>query len=121
MSNVIESFLANYSEATQSNALLLREVILQALPGITEQLDVPAKMIGYCYGQKYADLICMLIPSQKGLKLGFNRGTLLPDPNGLLQGSGKISRYVIIKTTDDIHATPLKDLLNAALQYYKAL
>ena len=63
---------------------------------------MPAKMVAYCYGQNYAELICMLIPSKKGLKLGFYKSVDLPDPHHLLEGSGKISRYIEIKNEERI-------------------
>ena len=114
----VDSFLSNYDEQVFRNALTIREIILAKLPGIIEQIDMPAKMIAYCYGQKYAELICVLIPSKKGLKLGFNRGNELPDPSGLLKGTGKISRYVEIKSDKDINLAGIKRLLASALQLY---
>lgn len=81
----ILQFLSGYKEEVFNRALLLRETILQNLPGIIEQTDLPAKMIAYAYGQKYADLICVIIPSKEGLKLGFNKGSTLPDPSGILK------------------------------------
>jgi hypothetical protein len=115
----IDAFLSRYDDQVFTHALKLREVVIAALPDITEQLDIPAKMIAYCYGQKYAELICVIIPSKKGLKLGFNRGTELPDPNGLLKGTGKISRYVEINSGKEIKAAGLKKLLSNALKLYK--
>ena len=115
----IDNFLSQYNEDVFSNALKLREVLFANLPGIIEQIDIPAKMIAYCYGQKYADLICVIIPSKKGLKLGFNRGTELPDPGGLLKGTGKISRYVIIKSDKEIKSPAIKKLLLSALKIFK--
>jgi len=114
----IITFLSSYNEKVASEALLLRKLLFAELPDIQEQIDLPAKMIGYCYGQKYADLICMLIPSKNGLKLSFNRGSTLPDPGKLLQGTGKISRYVEIKDTS---SAQLKSLLAAALEAYRQL
>jgi len=114
----IHAFLSQYSEQICIHALMLRKVLLENLPGIIEQVDMPAKMIAYCYGQKYTEMICVIIPSQKGLKLGFYKGTELPDPDQLLKGSGKVSRYVEIKTADDIHSDALKDLLRNALTAY---
>jgi hypothetical protein len=70
----IEQFLSPYDEQVFSHALKLRAILLASFPAIIEQIDVPAKMIAYCYGQKYVELLCVLIPSKKGLKLGFNRG-----------------------------------------------
>ncbi len=115
----IDAFLSQYDEQVFINALKLREVIISTLPDIIEQLDLPAKMIAYCYGQKYSDLICVIIPSKKGLKLGFNRGSELPDPDKLLEGKGKISRYVLIQSDEQIHSSAIKKLLSTALTVYR--
>ena len=115
----IDDFLSEYSETVFNNAIQLREIVLVNLPDIIEQIDLPAKMIAYCYGQKYAELICVIIPSKKGLKLGFNRGTELPDPKGLLKGTGKISRYTEIKSEADIHSPAVQALIKAGLALYK--
>ncbi len=117
--NSIENFLSQYDEKILKNALVLRKVLLKNLPDIIEQIDLPGKMIAYCYGQKYIDLICVLIPSKKGLKLGFNRGVELEDPDKLLEGTGKISRYVQIKSNEQIKSSSLKKLLANALNVYK--
>jgi hypothetical protein len=88
-----------------------RKVLFENLPDITEQIDASARLIAYCYGQKYAELICVIIPSKRGLKLGFNRGVDLPDPDNLLKGTGKISRYVEIKSEEQIKSLSLKNCL----------
>ncbi len=115
----IEEFLSQYDEKIFQHAQKLRQLLITHLPDITEQLDMKAKMIAYCYGQKYVELICVIIPSKKGLKLGFNRGTELPDPAGLLEGTGKISRYIPIKSADQIESPAITELLTKALEIYK--
>jgi hypothetical protein len=115
----VNSFLSQYDEQVFSKALKLREVLFANLPDIIEQIDITAKMIAYCYGQKYAEMICTIIPSKKGLKLGFYKGTKLPDPDNLLEGTGKISRYVDIKSVEQIKSSSLKNLLVNALAAYK--
>lgn len=115
----IDNFLSQYNEEVFTNVLMLREVLLKNLPGIIEQLDIPAKMIAYCYGQKYAEMICTIIPSKKGIKLGFYKGVDLPDPDKLLEGTGKISRYVNIISGQQIRSQAIKKLLVNALVAYK--
>ena len=115
----IHEFLSQYDLPVYNAALQLRKVILPKLPGIIEQIDLPAKMIAYCYGQKYIEMICTIIPSKKGIKLGFYKGAELPDPQHLLQGTGKISRYVEIKTGEKINSEAVKELLKNALAAYK--
>lgn len=111
-------FLSQYEDKVFKHALQLRALLIKSLPGVTEQLDAPAKMIAYCYGQKYSDLVCVIIPSKKGLKLGFNKGNELPDPEKILEGKGKISRYVVIKN-ENIKSVAVKTLINEAYKAYK--
>ena len=116
--NKAAEFLSQYNEQVSCHAAKLRKVLFANLPGVTEQVDVAAKMIAYCYGQKYTELICVIIPSKKGLKLGFNRGIDLTDPYKLLKGTGKISRYVEIKSDEQIVSAPLKKLIESAYKAY---
>lgn len=118
-SNTIDAFLTPYGEQVLTNALKVREIILNNLPEVQEQMDISAKMIAYCYGNKYTEMVCTLIPSQKGLKLGFYKGVELPDPEKVLKGNGKLSRYIEIKTENDIKANVFTALLKEALMAYK--
>ena len=117
--NKVDDFLSQYDEQISKNAITLRDVIITHLPNITEQLDLLARMIAYCYGQKYSDLICTIIPSKKGVKLGFNWGTELPDPDHLLEGNGKRSRYVEIRSEEQIKSKGIKNLLINVLRIYQ--
>ncbi len=65
-------------------------------------------------------MVCTIIHSKKGLKLGFNKGVELPDPENLLKGNGKISRYVEIHTPEDIESNALTALLKEAFYAYKS-
>lgn len=115
----IDTFFSQYDEPVFTNALKLRKILLTNLPDISEQIDITAKIVAYCYGQRYSELICVIIPSKKGLKFGFNKGVELPDPDNLLEGTGKISRYVPIKTDEEITSLSLKKLVGSALRLYK--
>src|SRR5687768_7293149 len=90
-------FLSNYSDDVKEMAEKVSGLIFSKLPEIKEVVDVPARIIGYGFGPKYADSICVLIPSKKGLKLGFYKGSELPDPKNLLTGTGKMHRYIELK------------------------
>lgn len=111
-------FLSNYPDNVYSNAVKLRVLLFKVLPDIQETLDKPARIIGYGYGSKYSDSICAMIPSQKGLKLGFYKGTELPDPAKLLTGSGKVHKFVEIKSVKDINSSVFKKLLATAYKAY---
>lgn len=116
MDNNITNYLSIYDSEVCNLAISLRNFLLKNLPGIQEQLDNKAKIIAYGYGPGYKDNICNILLSKNGVKLGFNRGAELPDPEKLLEGSGKVHRYVVIKTGKDIRSSALKKLLTESLK-----
>ena len=111
----IETFLAPYAPEVRDVALAARDFLAEALPGAAETLDGSAKLLGYGYGPGYKGLVCTLLLSQTGVKLGIARGSELPDPKHLMQGSGKVHRHVQLRTTADLKQPGLKPLLKAAL------
>jgi hypothetical protein len=115
----VREFLTRYPPAVQEVATAVRDVVRQALPDVRETLDTPARIVAYGFGPGYADSICTIIPSKTGVKLGIVRGADLPDPDGLLAGSGKRHRYVPLATRADVTGPALKRLLAVALAAWK--
>jgi hypothetical protein len=66
---------------------------------------------------RLADAYCMLPIYTKHVNLGFNRGTLLPDPERLLKGTGKWIRHVPIATPADYRNPAVAALVRAAADY----
>ena len=119
MPSKVDELLLKYDKSVSSLGLQLREFLLAQLEGCIELPDQAANIIGYGYGTGYIDLVCTIIPSKKGIKLGFNRGSELPDPGKLLTGSGKVHRYVEIKSENDIRSTAIKELIREAIKAWK--
>lgn len=92
-----DEFISSYPIDTIENAYLTRELILSTFSQAEEEIDLNAKIVGYTFGKGYKNTLYTLIPSNKSLKLGFNRGTLINDPECMLAGEGKVHRYVLIK------------------------
>ena len=115
----LADLLARYSPEVQKLALSTRSFVLGLIPNAIELVDTKAKVVGYGYGPKYADLICAIMPTKVGVTLGIARSAGLPDPSGLLQGAGKVHRHVKIKDESDLKAAALKALLQAALSAYQ--
>jgi hypothetical protein len=117
--NDLEMFLATYPVEVQDVALAARNLLEQALPGATETLDASAKIIGYSYGPGYKGLVCTLILSRTGVKIGIARGSELPDPKGLLQGSGKVHRHVVLRNVADLKRPGPTALLRTAVAAWR--
>ena len=112
-------FIAAYPDAVRKLADAARRALATALPGATESVDKPAKLLAYSYGSGYKGLVCTLLMSKNGVKLGIVRGAELPDPAHLLQGAGKVHRHVQLRTTADLERPELKRLFDAALAAFR--
>jgi hypothetical protein len=89
------------------------------IPGIQPEVDAKARVIGYGFGRSYADTICTVILSKGGIKIGFYRGSELPDPEGMLAGAGKLHRHVVINDEGDLRYPAFVTLLAEAAQRYR--
>jgi hypothetical protein len=115
----IEAFLADYPETVRETVRAARAYLARLLPDAQESLDRSAKLIGYSYGPGYKGVVCTLILSQSGVKLGIARGVELPDPKRLMAGSGKIHRHVQLRSAADLARPGLEQLMNAALSAWR--
>lgn len=110
----VDSVLSAYSEDVRETASAAQELIRSLLPGVEETVDPTQALLSYGYGPGYAGMICTLILSKSGVKLGLVRGGDLPDPKHLLEGSGKVHRYVQLEKPTDVRKPGLNALIKAA-------
>jgi hypothetical protein len=68
------------------------------------------KLIGY----RHKRYFCFIAPKVDQVQLGFEHGRTLPDPAGLLEGTGKQVRYVTLYPEQDLPLVPLKELIGIA-------
>ncbi len=115
MSSDIVEFLAHYTPEVRELAWKMRALIHEVIPQAIEQLDPPARLIGYGIDRTYKGLICGITLHTAHINLMFAMGTELPDPDHLLVGSGKRARHVKIQQSAEIENPALRALLVAAL------
>jgi len=111
---MFKQLLSRYPADVQAQAVRARRFILETLPKADESVDESAGVLGYGYGPGYKGLISTLILSKSGVKLGLAHGAELPDPDGLLAGSGKVHRHVQLRATSDLEQRGVVRLLEAA-------
>ena len=63
--------------------------------------------------------MCFFMVEKYHVTFGFLRGTSLPDPAGLLEGTGKNVRHVKLRTAEDVKEPALRRLLEAAARLNK--
>lgn len=89
----------------------LRALVREAAPDLEERLK---------WGQPtYAGQgnVCYVAVGRDHVKLGFFHGAHLPDPEGLLEGTGKAMRHVKVRSLSERERAALRDLVrHAAVQ-----
>jgi hypothetical protein len=114
MSERFDDFMAVYSPEVRALAEKARRLILSVMPSAIEQVDPPSKIIAYGFDRTYAGLVCAIAPHTAHVNLMFSRGAVLPDPAGLLEGTGKRARHVKLKTLADLDNPAVRAFLETA-------
>ena len=106
--------LGAYPDHIRELAEAARRLVLRALPDAHESADATAPLLAYAYAPGNRGMVATNILSRTGVKLGVFEGVKLPDPRALLQGSGKLHRYVQLKTVADLKQPGIGALLKGA-------
>ena|SRR2546421_7732907 len=109
-----QEVLKPYPSDVQALAGKARRLLLKLLPGAEERADSSAPVLSYAYGPGYRGMVCTLILSKSGVKLGLVRGAELADPEGLLEGSGKVHKYVQLHRASQLNRPGVHKLIKAA-------
>ena len=121
----LASFFAKYEPAIAKLGKALRAKLRARLPGLSEIVYVYEKqnslVISYSPTDKGYQAPCALALYPSGVKLFFAPGPLLSksDPSHLLQGSGKVVRYVELNAIADFNRAEIEVLIAAALKLAK--
>jgi hypothetical protein len=118
MSSSLAIFLGGYPHIVRELVLKTQELLEKELPNSQQELDIPAKMLAFSYGTGYKGMICVILPSQKGVKLSFSKGAELSSKSNLLTGVGKKTRSVEI-TLALLKKTELAELIRYAKIYHE--
>jgi Domain of unknown function (DU1801) len=86
------------------------------LPGATELVYDKKRslVIGFCPDDRASHVINSIATYTKWINLYFFEGDTLPDPEGLLQGSGVAVRHIRITDAKDLDRPAIKALMTAA-------
>jgi hypothetical protein len=90
----------------------------ERLPGAVEMVydKKNSLVIGFCSAPRAGRVINSIATYSKWLNLYFFEGDTLPDPHGLLQGSGSMVRSIRVTDAAELDRPAVKALMAAALQ-----
>jgi hypothetical protein len=73
-------------------------------------------VIGFCSDERASNVINSIAVYSKWVNLYFFEGGALPDPEGLLQGTGTTVRHIRLDSAADLDRPAVKALIAAALK-----
>jgi len=102
-------------------ARLTKAVLLKLrprFPGAVEMVydKANALVIGFCPDERASNAINSIATYTKWINLYFFEGDALPDPEGLLQGTGSMVRSIRVTSAADLDRPAVKALLAEALK-----
>lgn len=92
---ILRDLLVDHPHEVVATAMATRGAVLNAASGSSELISKHYAVIDvFTLTGALGQAFCHMAIYAKHVNLGFNRGTELPDPTGLLAGTGKMIRHV---------------------------
>ena len=105
-----------YDPAVRKLAAGLRTIVRSEVAPCHETIFDASYTIALLYGAnaRISENFCYISVHRKHVNLGFQRGSLLEDRNGVLRGAGPWMRHIQIKSSADLVRPELRAFLRAA-------
>ena len=116
----VDVFLADYPARIARQAQVLRKLVRQAVPSAIERVRPGWRLIGYDLPiTKHGTYFAWVWPETEHVHVGWQAGTLMTDPDGVLRGAHlklKKVRYLTFVPGEHIPARLVVDLTRQAAQ-----
>jgi hypothetical protein len=113
----LDAFLAKFTPALVKTARACIRKMRKRLPGAVEIVydNWNGLVVGFSPTERVSDAVFSLMMCPRHVDLFFLRGTKLPDPHKLLQGSGKRVRHIKLYEPSDLDAGGVQELITVAV------
>ena len=115
----VGGLLADHRSDVAAIARKVRASVLSAQPQLIERVRHGWHSMNY--RDPVAGFVCAIFPMADEVQLVFERGAELPDPDGLLAGSGKQVRTLRFARAEDVDADVIDRYLDLAIDVGAAL
>ncbi|MGD8486537.1 MAG: DUF1801 domain-containing protein [Chloroflexota bacterium] len=110
-----DQLMAQSAEPMRPIATRLREIVYEIDPEAVEVVRLGDRAATYGLGPaKMREGYCYVLPYERWVNLGFYQGAALPDPEGLLEGTGARMRHVKVRSLEAAERRPMRRLIEAA-------
>jgi hypothetical protein len=113
----LAGFIAKYTPEIGALAHAALAKLRKRLPGAIELVydNYNALAIGFSPTERVSDVICSITLYPRWVSLFFMYGAALPDPGGLLKGSGKQVRHLVLESAAMLDRPGVRALIAAAV------
>jgi hypothetical protein len=111
----VDRLLAEHSPELQAIERALRATIRREFPGVVEQVDFGNKLIAFGRTMKIRGLLFAIIAHQSWVNLQLADGADLPDPAGIIEGTGKRIRHIKVRNVEAASSGPVVAAIRAQL------
>ena len=111
----VARLLGEHPPELQAIERALRTTIRTAFPEAIEQVDFANKLIAFGRSMKIRGLLFAIIAHKSHINLQLADGALLPDPAGLIEGTGKRIRHVKIRSVEAAASPEVRAIIAAQL------
>jgi hypothetical protein len=114
-------FLKPFTPEIRKTTLWLREFVWDLYPDCNELIydNYNAVAFGWGLSDRLQDVFCSVAVYGKGVNLGFNRGSEIPDVKKILLGNGSLYRFIRAENEIDFPKAYAKKLLKYAHTHAK--
>jgi hypothetical protein len=112
-----ETLLAASSPDIAATARALRRAVADANPTATQSVDLPDRLLAFGTGPKLRDMLFAIIPHAAHVNLQLADGADLPNPDGLIEGTGKRVRHVKVRTAEAAGSAAVRGVIDAEIAY----
>jgi hypothetical protein len=111
-----DAVLASHSADVQAAARTVIGVILEEAPGAVVTFDRGDGLLAIGWGSGRRDFLFALIPHAGWLNVQLADGALLPDPTGIVEGTGKRIRHVKVRSGEAATRPDLREVVRAQVR-----
>ena len=113
----IDSFISKFEPKTQALIRATRRALRRRLPAANELVydNYNFFVIGYCSTERPSDCVVSIAAGGNGVALSFYYGAALPDPHGVLLGSGGQNRFIRLESVATLERPEVQALISAAV------
>ena len=114
----LDSFMAKYTPEIAAHARATLREMRKLYPTAVELVydNYNALAVGFAPSERASEAIFSITLYPKWVSLFFLQGAGLADPKGILKGSGKVAKHIVLTSPEALHNRDVQALMQSAVE-----